>query len=145
MEVSLISVGVDWVKLRVHPNEINEFLLDKKGDRYMLAAIHINNDETPENPAHNGDIPTKESTTSIYIEGKRTIRTAAAMETGVSMAGVLSRSAAFMQFCGEKPPDEYIRNWCSVKTRADIDKTPGSIGLLNYLLIRFGRWLEAMK
>jgi hypothetical protein len=130
-EAQLITAERDTVKLRIHPDDANSFLLDKPGTRYGLAAAYLDGEEGG-------------SGKQIWMDGTKAIRLA--MATGpVSAAGSLPRSEAFQQFSAElgvDNPAQLIRAWCAVKSRAELRDNAAAAGLFAHLLHRFEKWVQ---
>ena len=142
LEAMLISSGLDWVKLRIHPDHGNPFLLDWPAQRYSLTITRIEHDETAVQAAI--DAPNN----AEYSEGMKALRIASGCATGTSACGVLSGSAVFAHFAleqGYTDPAAYIRAYCGVASRGEVRTGTPAMRKLTELMLAFRSWLSEKK
>jgi len=114
------------VSFVLHPNEVPEGLATAAlGTRYMLAVVEIGDDEQPKKP-------------NRYVQ----------------QAGILSGDEAFRTFAiqtcpniwaeSDSDPAEFIRQYCEVKSRADLAHDKHGQKEFEKMTARFESWRRGL-
>lgn len=142
------------VSFVLHPNEVPSELANAHlGTRYMIALVEIGDDDQPK-----GGDRTEAGRISEQLDTapRQETKTGGARSwdsmSAAQQAGILCADKAFQKFITEKngwawqPNDEqaaqYIRDYCDVQSRSNIDTTPGRRVLWDNLVAGFRTWQQ---
>lgn len=107
------------------------------GQRFMAVLVQIGDDEQPVSPG--GDAPARRPSTALALS-----------------AVTICRDPVFQEFVGEAvrwhPTDaaareeqaaEYVRDYCRIESRSELDKSPTAAQLFSRLMAEYRDWRKA--
>lgn len=154
MEARVLTVGPDWVKLEIHPEDRHVFLEavvrdNRAGQRYRITAAEIQDDEAEIQAQEGQKFEAGEvvsgSPMASYSVAIRNAQMASSARTATSACGILVSDAVFTDFAmehGYRNPVEFVRAWCGVASRADIDADPVAREKLRRLTGKYLGWVQ---